>query len=189
YTLDKFDLVPPAKRVVPWNNTNAGGYQEIGVSFLVTGQVDQLTWSRKGYWSVYPDDHIARNEGTAVRRGQTIQVNVKPTWNWSQDETPAGQGTNDFRSQKEDIYFASAVVSSSKLAVRAESVGTEAVRLEALAPSRPNSDLRMNINNLWNYRGLGNGNYMKPPVIVKSGYTNSVHIRLTDHPGAPLPSH
>lgn len=189
YTLDKFDLTPPATRVVPWNNTNAGGYQEIGVSFLVTGQVDELTWHRKGYWSAYPDDHIARNEGAALRRGHTPQVNVKPTWSWSQDETPPGQGTNDFRSQKEYIYFASAVISDSKLAVRAESAGTDAVRLEVLAPSQPDSDLRMNINNLWNYRGLGNGNYMKPPVIVKSGYTNSVHIRLTDDPNAPLPSH
>jgi hypothetical protein len=187
YTLDKFDLTPPETRVTPWNNTNAGGYQEIGVSFLVTGQVDQLTWRRKGYWSVYPEDHIARTYGTAARRGHTPQVNVKPNWSWSQDETPAGVGTNDFRGQKENIYFASAVVSSSKLAVRAESIGSDAVRLEALASSQPNSDLRMNINNLWNYRNLGLGNYMKPPVIVKSGYSGSVRIRLTDDPSAPLP--
>jgi hypothetical protein len=105
---------------------------------------------------------------------------VKPTWNWSQDETAPGQGTNDFRSQKENIYFATAVVSASNLGVRAESTGTEAVRLEMANPSQPNSDLRMNINNLWNYRNLGLGNYMKPPIIVKSGYANSVRIRLTD---------
>ncbi|HVT90365.1 MAG TPA: glycoside hydrolase family 2 TIM barrel-domain containing protein [Tepidisphaeraceae bacterium] len=184
YTLDKFDLTPPEPRVVPWNNTNAGGYQEVGVSYLVTGQVDQLAWRRKGYWSVYPDDHIARVRGIAVRKGQTPQVDVKPTWNWSQDETPAGQGSNDFRSQKENIYFASAIVSGSNLGIRAESAGTDAVRIEAADASQLNSDLRLNINNLWNYRNLGLGNYMKPPVIVKGGYTNSVRIRLTDDPNA-----
>jgi hypothetical protein len=184
YTLDKFDLTPPATSVLPWNNTNAGGYQEVGISFLVSGQVDQLAWRRKGLWSVYPEDHIARTDGTALRKGNTPQANVKPTWSWSMDETPAGAGSNDFRSQKEYIYSASAIISSLKIGVRAESTGIDAVRLEVTDPSQPNSDIRMNINNLWNYRNLGLGNYMKPPVIVKSGYSNAVRIRLTGDAGS-----
>jgi hypothetical protein len=180
YTLDKFDIEPPATRVVPWNGTNAGGYQEVGVSYLITGAVDRLAWHRKGLWSSYPADHIARNRGIAVRKGQTPQVNIKPDWSWSLDETPAGVGTNDFRSQKEHIYFASALVSSSKVGVRAESDGSDAVRVELVDPSQPNSDVRMHINNQWNYRNLGLGNYMKPPVILRSGYSNSVRLRMTE---------
>jgi hypothetical protein len=181
YVLDRFEHQPTPPRVVPWNNTNAGGYQEIGVTYLLTGAIDQLAWRRNGLWSAYPDDHIARLVGLADRRGLTPQVNVKPVWNWSFDETPAGAGTNDFRSKKEFIYYAAALVGRSKLGVRAESNGTDAVRLEVTDPSQPNSDVRMHINNLWNYRNLGNGNYMKAPVIVKSGYTNTVRLRLVEN--------
>jgi hypothetical protein len=45
-------------------------------------------------------------------------------------------------------------------------------------PTRPGSEVRFIVNNQWNYRQLGLGNYMKPPVIVQSGYTNTVRMRL-----------
>jgi len=190
YTLDKFPITPPATTVLPWNNSNAGGFEEVGVSYLLSGDVDALDWSRKGLWSAYPDDHIGRNVGLAHRTGpgSAGKVGVEPTWPWAEDEKDfnqfgpndsGGAGTNDFRSMKEYIYHAAAIDSGAKVCVRAESSATDAVRLEVVTPGAGN-EVRMFINNQWNYRFLGNGNYMKPPVIVGDGYSNSVRIRLTD---------
>jgi beta-galactosidase len=39
-------------------------------------------------------------------------------------------------------------------------------------------DIRMNINNAWNYPELTWGNYVKEPIIIEEGYTNSVQVRL-----------
>jgi hypothetical protein len=42
----------------------------------------------------------------------------------------------------------------------------------------------MHVNNLWNYRNLGMGNYIRRPIIVESGRTRSVRIRLAGGVGA-----
>ncbi|MBD8548563.1 hypothetical protein IFT82_17735 [Sphingomonas sp. CFBP 8760] len=43
-----------------------------------------------------------------------------------------------------------------------------------------NGQVRMIVNNLWNYPQLSWGNYVKKPVLVTNGYTNSVRVRFTD---------
>ena len=48
--------------------SDVGGFREVGVAFDLVNQVDRLKWDRKGLWSVYPKDHIGRNEGEALRR-------------------------------------------------------------------------------------------------------------------------
>jgi hypothetical protein len=189
YTLESCPITPPATRVTPWNDTNAGGFEEVGVAYVLTSDVDAIAWSRKSLWSVYPTDHIGRVAGTAQRTGQgtAAQPGIKPNWSWAEAERDfalfcandaGGRGSNDFRSMKEYIHFASAVAGNSKVQLRAESDGTDAARLEAVDPGRPKSEVRFIINNQWNYRQLGLGNYMKPPVIVQTGYTNAVRIRL-----------
>ena len=42
-------------------------------------------------------------------------------------------------------------------------------------------EVRLNINNLWNYPELTWGNYMKDPILIETGYTNTVRMRLTDN--------
>jgi hypothetical protein len=191
YTLDKFPVKAPETRVVPWNNTHAGGFTEVGVSYVLTGEVDRLSWRRKGLWSAYPEDHIGRTAGVAARtgKGANQQVADAPAWPWAEDEKdfnlygaddPGGRGTNDFRSMKEYIYFASALLPHSQSCVRAESNATDAVRLEVVG-AKQKGDVRLIVNNLWNYVNLGLGNFMKPPQIVGGGYPNQVRIRLTDH--------
>ena len=44
---------------------------------------------------------------------------------------------------------------------------------------QPEGSVRLNINNLWNYPELTWGNYVKPPILIASGYSNSVRLRLT----------
>jgi hypothetical protein len=80
---------------------------------------------------------------------------------------------------KEYVYSASAIASRNGARLRAESDGNHAVRLEVVG-AKPGGPVRMMINNEWNYTHLGLGNYMKPPVIVKAGYSNAVRVRITN---------
>lgn len=128
------EMVPPMV-----NNTqmrDVGGFKEIGISFLLTSGVDRLSWQRNGLWSVYPKDHIGRNTGVAFREPKGSGLHT-----WSQeDRDPSlfgrydigGRGTRDFRSLKEYIYSASAVVGETGASLRAESLGEDAVRLEVV---------------------------------------------------------
>ena len=81
-----------------------------GVRVPVHQDLDTLFWEREGLWSVYPDDHIGREEGEAPALGDPSlkearaaydpdapKPNPRP-WPWSQDMS-AGV-TNDFRSTK-----------------------------------------------------------------------------------------
>lgn len=89
-----------------------------------------------------------------------------------------GRETNDLRS----IYHAAAIVSGAELGIRAESNGSDAVRLEVIS-AWPDAHVRLIISNEWNHRNLGLGDYMKKPVIVRRGYTNRVGMRLTEDTG------
>jgi hypothetical protein len=193
YVVEKFPLTTPRKHEIPWNVTNAGGFEEVGVSYDLSKSVDTLSWFRTGLWSAYPDDHIGRVRGTAQRQGKgaNAQPGVRPQWSWAEDEKDfnlfgsedtGGRGSNDFRSAKENIFYASAIESDTGVRVRVESAGTDALRLEVLGAD-PHGTVRLFVSNAWNYRNLGLGNYMKPPVTVTSGYRNSVKMRLTDGDG------
>jgi Glycosyl hydrolases family 2, TIM barrel domain/Glycosyl hydrolases family 2/Glycosyl hydrolases family 2, sugar binding domain len=190
YVIETFPLNPPPKHEIPWNITNAGGFEEVGVSYVLASDIDTLTWSRKGLWSAYPEDHIGRNRGTAHRsgKGSSGAPGVRPPWSWAEDEKDfslfgpgdtGGRGSNDFRSTKENIYYAAAIASRIGVGVRVESDATDAVRLEVLG-SEASGRVRLFVSNVWNYRNLGNGNYMKTPVMVTAGYSNKVRMRLTD---------
>ncbi|WP_027330045.1 glycoside hydrolase family 2 [Marinimicrobium agarilyticum] len=204
YTIADFPLTPPETRLVPWNETDAGGYGEVGVSYLLTDSIDQLAWARDGLWSVYPEDHIGRNAGMAPRsKPNSMRVGVEPDWPWSLDETdfhlfgaddPGRRGTNDFRSMKEYIHHASAIASDAGASVRAESAAQDAVRLEvvdqaSLAEQLPVADssaqggVMLHVISEWNYRHLGLGNYMKPPVLIGPNYSNTVYLRLAKWTG------
>jgi hypothetical protein len=155
---------------------------------VLASDVDSLTWFRKGLWSAYPEDHIGRNHGSARRNGAGTRglPQVRPQGSWAEDEKDfslfgpedsGGRGSNDFRSTKEDIYYVSAIESKTGARVRIESDATDSVRLEVLGAESAGF-VRLFISNLWNYRNLGNGDYMKPLVIVTTGYSNSVKMRL-----------
>jgi hypothetical protein len=147
YTLD---AVPDLDRKLVWGGYfyyDAGGYWEVGVSYNLTQEVDRLAWHRKGMWSAYPEDHIGRNIGLANREGKGANGRYleAPGWSWAEDERNyfqfgrydlGGRGTNDFRSMKSNIYYASAIVRQSQNRIQAESDGNDAVRLEVLDDAR-----------------------------------------------------
>ena len=179
--------IPPNR-----NDQNSGaGFGEVGISYILSSQIDRLSWDRKGIWSVYPADHIGRRTGTAVRirpKGDE-EYGEKPTWQWSQDmnnfflngRNDEGFGaTNDFRSMKENIWFASALLAESEIRLRVESRGQHAVRLAPLGPE-PDSQVKLVINSRWSYPDLRWGNFTGVPIWIVPGESFSARMRLTDH--------
>ena len=143
YTLDRLPVANPRQRKLRVAGGDVGGYREVGVSFILAPGIDRLSWERKGLWSAYPEGHIARSKGTAQREraGGDESYGRQPTWGWADDMRDyalfgthdVGQrGTNDFRTSKHNIRYASAVLAGSGARVRAESEATDAVRLEIL---------------------------------------------------------
>jgi len=85
--------------------------RQTGVAFDFPLGFDRLTWTRRGLWSVYPDDHIGRLSGTAlaVTPDGKPALEIGPRENpgaspWANDNTC--YGSNDFRSTKENIITA-----------------------------------------------------------------------------------
>lgn len=180
---------------------------EAGVSYILSDDIDRLTWDREAVFSGYPEDHIGRPSGVAYRYRENGKdtYRTEPSWSWSQDETnyalyggldTGNHGTNDFIAARENIYFASAILSGRKERVRVEADGKSvSVRL---CPSRDEDPdladgIKLTINNEL-YYDLGNGsgaivrsgdgylgNYTYPEVHLDAGYTASAQMRLTDN--------
>jgi len=66
--------------------------------------MDTLTWKRRGEWTAHPEDHIGRNNGTAKAQSNIVP-STPPANSYAEDDTPLG--TNDFRSTKRNIEYAS----------------------------------------------------------------------------------
>jgi hypothetical protein len=79
-----------------------------GMVFTVPRHADHLAWERHGLWTLYPEDHIGRTEGEAVpfASGEYRKplFGKEPGHPWKDDANPLG--SNDFRSSKEQIYWA-----------------------------------------------------------------------------------
>jgi hypothetical protein len=157
---------------------------EVGVSYVLSSSIDQLSWDRKPLWSAYPNDHIGRPQGTARRQSRSAAQTYRhpPAGPWSEDtkdfflfglDDPGGRGTNDFRSLKENIWSASCVLADGSARVRAESDGAAAARAEV----RTDGKVQFNIDNLWAYTDLGYG-VSTPPITLEREYNNVVRLRL-----------
>jgi len=188
YELPAFDLKAPELKLVPWNRTSAGGFSEVGVSLSLTPQIDRLEWKRAGLHSVYPEDHIGRNQGVALRTkpGIETELNKRPNHPWYDDQLDfnlfgpddkGGRGSNDFRSMKEYIEYASAQAGEGGPRLRIQSNKSQAVRLE-VEGAAPDGNVKVVVNDLWNYANLGLGNYMKSPVNINPGFSGKIHLRL-----------
>jgi len=164
---------------------------EVGVSYALSSDVDRLTWQRNSLWSVYPADHIGRPRGVAMKLSSaTERYRAQPAHPWGDDSSDfflfgsndlGGHGSNDFRSLKANIFYASCVLSGTNLRLRAESDGSVAVRAQVGAEGK----IAFNIDNLWGYPDLGWGT-LAPPLRFPETYTNSVRMRFTDNDDVPM---
>jgi hypothetical protein len=98
--------------------------REIGFQFGVPLWCDKLQWRRRGEWTVYPDDHIGRNEGIAMAHADGPQ-RVPPAQPFALDDTPLG--TNDFRSTKRNFVFAS-LTDKEGYGIGVEAIGSQHLR-------------------------------------------------------------
>ncbi len=83
--------------------------RQIGMVFTLPADFDTLSWKRRGLWTVYPPDHIGRNQGRAIafrlnERLGPAGPESAPTWPYAHDTNDLG--SNDFRSTKENILWA-----------------------------------------------------------------------------------
>ena len=105
--------------------------RQTGLVFTLPSSFTHLDWRRKGYWSVYPTDHIAALEGEAEAFDTSLPVSglagpsKQPANSWSYDQTAAG--SNLFRSTKENIYSAG-LKNKSGRSITVLSDGTQHVR-------------------------------------------------------------
>ncbi|MEA1876692.1 MAG: glycoside hydrolase family 2 TIM barrel-domain containing protein [Bacteroidota bacterium] len=103
--------------------------RQIGLIFVMPGSFDQLSWKRKGQWSVYPDTHIGRPSGTATPFPKGILSTQKfggtPSWRWEEDTHP--MGSNDFRATRDRLIEAS-LTDSDGDGIRMHSDGSGAFR-------------------------------------------------------------
>ena len=105
--------------------------RQVGLVFALPASFTELSWKRKGYWSVYPEDHIGALEGNVKAFDSNLPISglagpsSLPSVPWAFDQTAAG--SNIFRSTKENIY--EAVLKSTDGGVfRIESDGTQHIR-------------------------------------------------------------
>ena len=100
------------------DDTDSGGYEGVGIRFLVPGEMDTLSWKKKkGLWDTY-DWHIGRLQGSAAKAW--AQRLCRPgrcsRQDWQLEERGSGsfgpfdtgrKGTRDFASLKSRIFQAS----------------------------------------------------------------------------------
>lgn len=104
--------------------------RQTGLVFNLPGTLRTLSWKRKGYWNIYPQEHIGALTGTANAINSNLPVSgiagpeKEPTINWSYDQTK--NGSNMFRSTKENFYYVT--LASSEQSFTAFSDGTQHAR-------------------------------------------------------------
>ncbi len=80
--------------------------RQYGLVVYLPRSFDTLSWSRRGQWTSYPENHIGRPLGTAkaLSPGREPDFRKPPSWDWKDDQN--GLGSNDFRSTKANVLWA-----------------------------------------------------------------------------------
>ena len=104
--------------------------REVGLLFDAPATANILHWKHQTQWSYYPDGHIGRPEGSApaFRDASAWAPAVwgqTPPWPWELDQT--AEGTNDFRSSKFNVLWAS-LTNAEDQGLRVDSDGRQTVR-------------------------------------------------------------
>ncbi|WP_343253364.1 glycoside hydrolase family 2 TIM barrel-domain containing protein [Ligaoa zhengdingensis] len=150
--------------------SKTSGFSEIGVGYDLRSDVKSVDWLRDGLWSAYPEDHIGRNRGEAlrVRPGSDEtpdQYGVKPNWGWEQDmrnfflytkdSEEDGISTNDFRTMREYFWYYNANFEGTQAKVQVESQAKDAARI-AMGYSKPHTVDNADLDQI-TYTGSGWG--------------------------------
>lgn len=104
--------------------------RQIGIGFHLPDIYNTLYWKRKSLWSVYPDDHIGRTEGTAKAfypetQSDYLRQRTIPVHGFNKNGNK--YGSNDFRSTKQNIIIGK-LINENGNAVTIESNGKQHLR-------------------------------------------------------------
>lgn len=151
------------------NGEPNGWLRESGIKFYIPQHMNQLSWKRKGYWSYYPNNSFAGNEGkTPLYNSHVVTYGMEPKQDWSADThnyyyfgdkgaVSTQPLTNMAKGMKENIL--SYRVSSGNLG------SIKVISHDASLACRLNKindkALLMYINSRWDYPEIGWGDYCK----------------------------
>lgn len=98
-----------------------------GMVFEIDAKMQYLQWDRKGLWSWYPENHIGRTKGMSQAFPEITEPNLykAPNQDWYHDFNDLG--SNDFRSTKENIYWAT-LTNDNGIGITVLSDGSQAFR-------------------------------------------------------------
>ena len=79
--------------------------RQYGLVVYLPRAFDTMSWSRRGQWTVYPENHIGRPLGSAraLTSGHETIFRKPPAWDWKDDQNELG--SNDFRSTKANVLW------------------------------------------------------------------------------------
>ena len=152
-----------------------GYLRETGLSFYLPERLDYLQWERKGMWSCYPEGAFAGNTGeTSLYNPKQVRYGENPAQPWLADTHNyyywADAGTNCDRpltqmakGMKENIYryTLSATGGGAGLTVCSSDAS-----LACRTSKRGDGQLKLYINNRWDYPEIAWGNYCKTLEVV-----------------------
>ena len=165
------DIAPEGKITFDYTTTGEpNGYlRESGLKFYLADAVEHLQWKRKGYWSYYPEDAFAGNEGEApFYSSQQAPYGKKPVQEWQLDThnyyywADAGAGnskplTQVAKGMKENVYFYTLLTEDKQ--------GLSVISPDASVACRTNrlsdEQLALYADNRWDYPEIGWGDYCK----------------------------
>lgn len=151
-----------------------GYIREFGLKFYLPASFDYLKWKRDGYWSYYPENSFAGNEGEApFYSTKQVAYGKKPVTDWSSDTrnyyywADAGANvkeplTQKAKGMKENIRYYTLSIDNEK---NDPASGLSVISKDASVACRTNKtadeQLILYINNQWDYPEIAWGNYCK----------------------------
>lgn len=151
-------------------NEPNGWLREAGLKFYLTDQMEWLSWSRKGYWTTYPENSMSGNEGSCgLYDSKKIAYREQPKQPWSKDRynyyyfADAGADcqkplTYMAKAMKEQVYEYRVAPKRGKGAL---TVLSERAEVACRMNKKADEQLILYVNNRWDYPEIAWGNYCK----------------------------
>jgi len=165
------DISSDGKIVFDYTTTGEpdGYLRESGLKFYLSDSFEHLQWKRKGYWSCYPENDFAGNEGeVSFYSDQQAAYGKKPVQDWQLDthnyyywaDDGAGSSkplTQAAKGMKENIYSYTLLTKDK----HGFSVLSPDVSVACRTNRSNNEQLVLYANNRWDYPEIAWGNYSK----------------------------
>jgi hypothetical protein len=157
--------------------------REAGIKWILEDRYDSLSWSRKTYWSSYPEGYISAPSGKVSLYSSAInKYRQQPVKDWEYDtksfyydgignEKPGEQLTNIARATKEKIYEYS-LMNNGKKVLSVEGNGEDGCRI-----AKQGKELFLFVNNELDYVDISWGNYQRN-ILLKDGYTAEAVMKI-----------